>query len=230
MKVFCLPSAGTSASSFNQYGSGLNRDIELIPIDYPGHGLRIKEPLIQDMELLVQFVIDEIQTRICKGEKFIMLGHSLGAMVCYELARYIAEGKDIPNVSKFILCGCPAPNMIVGYLKGISQLDDDSFVERIYQLGGLSDEVRENPFFKIFYLPILRNDFKLIARYEPVLSSFETTTIILSGTEDKLTRSNVLLWKLFAKNLEENILIEGNHFFVNRTEKMCQVLNKVVKI
>ena len=83
--LFCFPYAGGSSAVYNQWQKCLHKtNIHLKPIELAGRGGRIAEPLYANVELLIDDVFKKIAKDITEGP-FAFFGHSMGAMIAYEL-------------------------------------------------------------------------------------------------------------------------------------------------
>ena len=85
LRLFCFPHAGGGASSFVPLAGLLPSSIELAAVLLPGRETRFREPPFARMEPLVQALADGLRDEL--GAPFAFMGHSMGALVAFELAR-----------------------------------------------------------------------------------------------------------------------------------------------
>ena len=52
-------------------------------VEYPGHGASANPTLINDMEVLVKYLVDHLKLEQ-QEEPYALLGHSMGAIVAFE--------------------------------------------------------------------------------------------------------------------------------------------------
>ena len=90
IKLFCFPYAGGSAAVYNRWKEYLNPEIELRPVELSGRGERMDEPLYTNMEDLIEDVFQLLEGEFEESE-YALLGHSMGAMIIYELSRKIID-------------------------------------------------------------------------------------------------------------------------------------------
>jgi surfactin synthase thioesterase subunit len=85
IKLFCFPHAGGSAQIFRGWQQYLSPGINVCLAHLPGKGPRIGERPFTEIKMLVAALADAIIPHI-QGT-FALWGHSMGALVCFELAR-----------------------------------------------------------------------------------------------------------------------------------------------
>ncbi|MCU5680699.1 thioesterase domain-containing protein [Bacillus wiedmannii] len=80
IKLFCLPYAGGSASMYYQLKGYMHKIVDVIPIEYSGHGERISENYYASFKNMV----DDIASKIIDyldDDQFSILGYSMGSLV-----------------------------------------------------------------------------------------------------------------------------------------------------
>src|SRR5215213_3277321 len=85
---FCLPFAGGSRYSYRNYEETGSSFLQIIPLEYPGRGARIKEPLVSNIDFLVQDLYRQIEG-LAGSRKYIIYGHSMGGLLACLLVRHI---------------------------------------------------------------------------------------------------------------------------------------------
>lgn len=229
MKLFCLPSAGAQVSMYHDIKKTLDGKMEIIPIEYPGHGYRISEPLIDSMEKLCDECINGIVTALDNlDEPFMLLGHSMGAMLVYYMEAKL-RNMDY-NLKKIILCACQSPNYWIDYIADIENMTDDEFFDYVASLGGIPEELTDNMFFKDIYTNIIKNDFMLIKKHVPNISVVQTPIVFINGTDDKLVGDRWKFWKLFIKSKHNFYEVKSNHFLIKKNDVICSILNREVLV
>src|SRR5260221_5976848 len=84
--IFCIPFAGGGASFYRAWAYSAPPSIALRPVQLPGREERFTETPYDRMPQLVQAAADALAPLLDK-QPFALFGHSMGALVCYELAQ-----------------------------------------------------------------------------------------------------------------------------------------------
>src|SRR5688572_27417607 len=83
LRLLCYPYAGGSASLFGRWARKLPAGVELWALQPPGRETRLAEPAPHRMSELVSRLACAVEPHL--DVPFAVFGHSLGALVCYEL-------------------------------------------------------------------------------------------------------------------------------------------------
>ena len=70
LDLYCLPCAGASASVYLRWRRQLPAWIEVLPLELPGRGMRLGEPLVEDFQTLVEQLCEEIAQGRHGGRQF----------------------------------------------------------------------------------------------------------------------------------------------------------------
>ena len=70
LDLYCLPCAGASASVYLRWRRRLPAWIEVLPLELPGRGMRLGEPLVEDFQTLVEQLCEEIAQGRHGGRQF----------------------------------------------------------------------------------------------------------------------------------------------------------------
>ncbi|MFN8400209.1 MAG: thioesterase domain-containing protein [Anaerolineales bacterium] len=210
VRLFLFPYAGGAPSSFNKWASEFPNHIEVNTVHYPGRGSRYNEPLIKELSVLVEEIKNAIQTELDKP--FFFFGHSLGAVLAFELARRINPQPQILFVSA---CGAPhVPNPN----RPIHNLPDSEFIKSLQDLNGLPAEVSNNAELMELLLPTLRADFEAIENYQYTSNEHQLKcpVIAFGGVEDTHVSSQHLeAWRQLTSGSFKSQYFSGDHFFIN---------------
>lgn len=160
--LICLPYAGSSKVIFKKWPSYFLDDVEIYPIEYAGRGKRFCEPLYQSIQEAILDIMKEIEDII--SSEYSIFGYSLGGLLAYEITQKInQQGYRLPK--NLIIAACNPPTH---KRKGsFYTLDDNNFLDQLKELGGLDEEVIKNPEILELFLPIIKNDFRIVETYMP---------------------------------------------------------------
>lgn len=83
-KLITFPCAGGSANNFNKIIKNL--DCKIYSMEYSGHWTRYEERAYDSMEDCIESLYSEIEEIVTETDEIFLLGHSMGAIVAYEIA------------------------------------------------------------------------------------------------------------------------------------------------
>ena len=83
LRLFCLPHSGASAMSYSRWRRSLPAWLHVRPLELPGRGMRMDEPLQCDIQRLASQLADEISLEL--DRPYALFGHSLGGLLAFEL-------------------------------------------------------------------------------------------------------------------------------------------------
>jgi medium-chain acyl-[acyl-carrier-protein] hydrolase len=227
MRLICFPYAGGGASVFRSWAdSEFLADVEVSTVQLPGRESRITEPPVGDLRRLVHMLCEALEPYL--DRPFVFFGHSIGALVSFELARVLRRKRGI-EPSHLFVSGCPAPHL--PDLERICDLHDEEFLERLGRFNGTPPEVLNHPELMQLMLPALRADFSLRDRYvyreEPPLNC---PIIAFGGMSDQHV-NGVLLgsWRQHTRERFQLWLFQGDHFFIRSAqEPLLEVLSSAL--
>lgn len=213
VRLFCFPYAGGGASIFRHWLVDLPRDIEVLPVQMPGHESRLKEPLFSDLEPLVEDLRRDLAPHF--DVPFALFGHSMGALIAFELARRLVGDGSTGPVHLFV-SGRRAPH-VADADEGRHRLTDAELVEEVRGLNGSPAGVLQDPELMELLLPVLRADFAICERYEYRSGApLRCGISVFSGTEDPEVRpEDVVAWREHTLGTFEVRMFPGDHFFLH---------------
>ena len=100
IKLFCFPYAGGSSVVYDKWKKHLSNSIELIPIEYPGRGRKFTAPLCKNINEIVEDAFDSVKNHL-DGSSFSFWGHSMGALIAYELSHKFKQLNYVAPVHIF---------------------------------------------------------------------------------------------------------------------------------
>jgi surfactin synthase thioesterase subunit len=221
--LFCFPYAGGSAAIFRPWAEGLRTDVWAV--EYPGRGLRRSEPPARRLRALVDVIVPAITPYL--DRPFALFGHSMGALVSFELLRRL-KAANAPEPISFLISGCRAPR-IAGERKHIHDLPEPEFIEELRSLGGTPDEVLADRELLQLLLPTLRADFEASETYSRGEGpKIPCPTFVYGGMQDpEVTREDLEAWRDECSSTFRLRLFPGNHFFIHSAQvTLLRVLSR----
>jgi medium-chain acyl-[acyl-carrier-protein] hydrolase len=213
MRLFCFPYAGAGASIYFSWARAMpDFPLEICSIQLPGRENRLKEPLFLSLPPLIDSLGTAVQSLLDKP--FCFFGHSMGALISFELTRYFRyQGWAMPH--RLFLSGSAPPQ--VREPLNLHQLPDEEFIQRLaehYQ--GLPEGIFDHPEMRDMMLPILRADFSVLETYEyREEKPLDTPCSVFGGTDDPaVSRETLGLWQEQTCRPLSVRLFPGDHFFI----------------
>ncbi len=212
MILYCLPFAGGSSNSFRPWASVLPPAVELRAVELPGHGMRLTETLLRRLEDLLPALSEAVAASAEKP--FAIFGHSMGALLGYELVLRLEETfRKFPE--HVFLSGHGAPTLPERE-EPIHQLPKPQFLQKIRQYNGTPHEVLENGELMELMEPILRADFEVCETYQPrEIRPMHVPLTVLGGINDPgAPRKDLEAWKDFTTASFNVRMFPGDHFYL----------------
>lgn len=224
MILFCLPYAGGSEIEYYKWKKFIDTSLTLEPIELKGRGKRINENFYCTLEEAVDDILEKIKDRI-HDEDYALFGHSMGSLLCYELYYKIRE-LNLKEPIHIFFSGYGAP-CLSQKKKKISLYSDERFLYEVIKLGGMCDILIESDEFMSYFLPIIRNDFRLLENYKFKSKEFKIgcDITILNGMADTIKTKHLIAWKNYAEKGFKIYQYDGNHFFINNN---VQIITKMI--
>jgi len=212
--LFLFHDAGGSIRLFENWETHIDHSTVLITIQLPGRDDRTNEPLMNNLNPLLEELLPLMNEKI--GNKpFFIYGHSMGGLMAFEAARRLQHqyGK---HAQELIVSGTPC-------LKGY----ENHFVNNIFaqnysdeQLLSLiissESDLDINKSGVKELVKMLRNDFELIHGYRyndmPALNC--KITAIHAKEDDRVDVEKVKLWQSETHHDFSLIVVDGGHNFV----------------
>ncbi|PZT53666.1 thioesterase II family protein [Paenibacillus silvae] len=227
--LYCLPHAGGSSYLFNSWIKVLDKEIECMPFEYPGRGKMLSKSPYADIQNASMDVVEQIKHTL-HGRDYALFGHSMGALIAYETLDQIKKA-GIDQPVHVYLSGKTAPFHSRAPEALRYKLSDELFLQEIVQLGGLPDEFVQNRELLDYFLPIIRDDFRLVETYKhQVREPIEQEVSILYGSKDSSMIGSIEDWnKIFRSTVNYHTFNGGHFFYQDYVEEIVGIINQMFR-
>lgn len=212
LRLFCFPYAGGGSSVFRSWSQDLPSFVEVCPVQLPGRENRLREPAVVRIEPLAEAIAEAILPYL--DHPFAFFGHSLGALVGYEVARRLRDDKGIEPAHLFVSAhGAPH---VPEHERDVYKLADREFLNYLRTLNGTSNEVFNCPELLEVLLPILRADFEMLGTYEyqPEAPLSCPITVIVGSQDHSVTPEQIEGWGIHTTGALSVRFLPGDHFYL----------------
>jgi medium-chain acyl-[acyl-carrier-protein] hydrolase len=210
--LFCFPYAGGSANVFRSWQRHFVSEVDLCLVHLPGRGRRIGEPPFTSMNALVDAIADQIHQELrCP---YAFYGHSMGAVIGFELARVLRLRHGTEPAALF-LSGRRAPR-VPRSTPASFDLPDEQFIAELRRLNGTPAEVLQDSNLLELFLPLLRADFQVSEAYQYQTGNrLSCPMTVYGGLRDVVASvQDLQKWQEHTTAAFQLRLFPGGHFFI----------------
>ena len=214
MRLLCLPHAGGGAAAYFRWTSALSAVTRVCAVRLPGRESLLAERPFTSSTAVIDELIELLMPDL--DSPYAVFGHSMGAILAFELARRI-EALKLPLPRILLVSGRPAPHL-PPVSEPIHHLADVEFIAQIrarYQ--GIPDDLLEDREALRLFLPAIRADMRLIETwdYHPGLP-LGVPMLALGGDRDPFASTEaVRAWRVHSKSQFEAQFWPGGHFYLH---------------
>ncbi|MEY9846726.1 surfactin synthase thioesterase subunit [Streptacidiphilus sp. BW17] len=227
MRLFCLPHAGGTSRVFKSWpqflgGQILGEDVELVPLDVAGRGTRLREKGPESFAAAADDLARIVAER-CVGDDYALYGHSMGALLAYEVAHRLAE-RGCQSPVLLFAAACRPP----GYRRPgpmLHSFPDAAFLGALAAFGGLPVEILHDRELTEFYAGLVRDDYRLYEEHAAVVAPrrLACPISVILGTEDPIAPAAAAAdgWRAAAGGPLDVLALDGaGHFFDDRIKEI----------
>ncbi len=210
-RLICFPHAGGGAALFYPFAALLPPSIEMLAVQLPGREARLSEPPFRRMDPLVDALLDATRNQV--RATFSFFGHSMGALVAFELTRAMRRnGLALPQT--VVVSGRRAPT-IPQLEDPLHVLPDAAFVDALVRrYDAIPAVIRNEPELLAMFVPVLKADFATfethVHRDEPRL---ECGLAMYGGRDDPQT-AQMGGWVDLFEGPSMTRAFDGGHFYL----------------
>jgi pyochelin biosynthetic protein PchC len=224
IRLVCLPHAGGAASGYFGLSAALAPSVEVWSVQYPGRQDRRSEPPVTDVRELARRLAERLDGRL--DQPYALFGHSMGAVVAFELARLLEQSGRGPQV--LLASGRRAPSTVRD--ERVHLRDDAGVAQELRLLSGTDPAFLRDPELFEMILPALRADYRAVETYQSDLDSTVTcpVTALVGDNDPKTTVEEARAWGRHTSGAFELRILAGGHFFLD--ERMSEVTAALTEI
>ncbi|MFC8075825.1 thioesterase II family protein [Streptomyces sp. NPDC057307] len=222
-RLLCLPHAGGSASFYLPLSRALGPEVDVLAVQYPGRQDRRHEPCVDSITGLADALVEEVLP--WADRPLAIFGHSMGAMIAFELALRLERRGTRPLV--LFASGRRAPSRRREDTAPVHLLDEKGLIAELRRLSGTDARVFEDEELLRMALPAIRGDYRAAETYRYVPGPRLATPVHAHvGTEDpRVTLDEARAW---ADHTDGGFALHthpGGHFYP--TEQLPRVADAV---
>jgi len=210
--LYCFPHAGGAASYFHPWSAALAPGIEMLGVQYPGREDRAAEPCLTTAADLA----DQIHAALGPSlpGTFAFFGHSMGAILAFEVARRITRDQGRGPAHLFV-SGRPAPPRYRH--RNLHQAGNPALIAELRSLGGTDPRILQDSDVLDLILPAMRADYTASETYRfdpgPPLSCDITA---MTGDRDATnTTHDAAAWSAHTTGTFNLHVYPGGHFYLD---------------
>lgn len=217
MRMLCFSHAGGGAATFRSWSAALPTDIEVWAVQLPGRETRLEEPAYRRMTPMIAALAQAIGPRLDKP--FVFFGHSMGALVAFELARELRRS-SMPQPSRLFLAAFRAPQLPSPNVKIYHWPDD--VLRAVLETDGTPPEVLRDDELMRVLMPTLRADLEVCDTYEhapqaPLACPFS----VFGGRNDvRVPAKDLDGWRMHTASECSMSMFPGSHFFPHTARQL----------
>lgn len=215
LDLYCLPHAGGSAHPYTRLGSALPPEVTVVPVELPGHGIRLREAPLERLEELVAEAVGLIEPG--PSGLFALYGHSFGSILGYEVARELTRRGTPPAL--LLVSGRNGPARPLAH-RPFHSLPDQAFIAALGRIGGIPEQLlAERELLKV-YLPAIRADLRVVEEYRPPAGPpLPVPVAAFAGYGDAMTDpAGAAAWSETTSATFDLTMVRGGHFFLEEPE------------
>lgn len=210
--LLCVPFAGAGPSFFHPWRELSAGRWRVTSVELPGRERRILETPYRNVVDAAKDSVDDIVADLGPGARTVLFGHSLGAVLAYELA-HLLTALDV-RVERLVVSGSPGP--WTQRERRATGLQDDEFLARVEEFAGFRHEALDHPEMRELILPVLQADCEMHENYVPSTDTPLSVPICsLRGASDGLvTAEEARQWRDATTGDFTCVEFPGDHMYL----------------
>ncbi|MFH9818953.1 thioesterase II family protein [Streptomyces sp. NPDC017230] len=210
--LLCVPFAGAGPSFFHPWRELADGRWRVTSVELPGRERRFLQTPYRNVVEAAQSEIDDIVADLGEGTRTVLFGHSLGAVLAYELV-HLLSARGVP-VERLVVSGSPGP--WTRRERRAAGLEGDEFLARVEEFAGFRHEALDHPEMRELILPTLQADCEMHEAYVPSTDDPVSVPITsLRGDHDGLvTAEEARQWRTATTGGFDYAEFPGDHMYL----------------
>lgn len=221
-RLVCFPHAGGSASFYLPVAAALSPHVDVLAVQYPGRQDRRSEPLIDDIGTLADRIHEVL--RGWADRPLTFFGHSMGAVVAFEVARRFERYGGGPV--RLFASGRRAPSRYRN--ENVHRRDDEGIIAEVKAMSGTDSRLLGDEELIRMILPALRGDYRAVETYrcEPGATVRSPITALVGDSDSKTSLDEAQDWEKHTTGEFGLRVFPGGHFYLSsRAADVLEVLS-----
>ncbi|MFD5625416.1 thioesterase II family protein [Streptomyces sp. NPDC127072] len=221
-RLVCFPHAGGAASFYFPVARALHPRVEVLAVQYPGRQERRSEEPLTDIGTLADLSFAALRPVL--AERPVLFGHSMGAVVAFEVARRM-EREDGVSPAALVVSGRRAPSC--RREESVHLRTDEGVIAELKTLNGTDDSLLDDEELQRMFLPALRADYRAVETYAcapgPALGC--PVTVFTGDRDPQVTMEEARAWREHTTGPFGLEVFEGGHFYL--TARPAETLDRL---
>jgi iturin family lipopeptide synthetase A len=216
LRLICLPYAGGGTSVFRGWGDWLPDHVEAWAVQLPGREDRLSEPPLDRAESVIDALEEAVLPLL--DRPFALFGHSMGAVVAWDLARRLGQQHRVQPRHLFV-SGCWPPN-VRRPDRPWHELPDAQLIEQLRRVRATPEEILTDPELVRLFLPTIRADLAVAEADRDTTGTLDCPVTAFGGQGDvNVPQETLLHWGRLTTGPFDAEEFPGGHLFLTDVGK-----------
>ncbi|PKM08452.1 MAG: thioesterase [Gammaproteobacteria bacterium HGW-Gammaproteobacteria-4] len=213
VRLICVPFAGAGAVAFRPWAKLLPAHVEAFAVQLPGREDAIAQVPLTDWHTMRAELIDAVST--LPPLPTAIFGHSLGAVIGLELARWLQRAAPGYLLHLFV-SGRPWPGRETSPTSGGAEQSDTELMRSLDERYGSLATSLSHPEIRAVAMQALRADLQLLDsyRYIPMAPLGCPLTAFSGSLDPTTTLDDMNAWRAESTGPFQLLEMQGDHFFI----------------